>query len=347
LQASPIETDETSGPGAAVGGRPGSGRRRGGPLRSLRNAPLRPATAVVTLYLAATAIPLAAGGVGGFRGLVLFAHLAVLVTVAWTDLRVGAGKAGRGTRLFADLHVLLLLPLLYAELPFLMEGMPGPVVFRDPLVQAAEGALFGFQPAWELAGAAPLPWLSEVLHLAYLLYYPIIYVPPLLLYWSVVQNGPPGRPGTVTRPRASAEFEEAACALALSMAMCFVVFVVWPVQGPRYLAAPEGVPDGFFRVITLRILEGGSSRGAAFPSSHVAIAVTQTLVMLRFRRPFGVLLGVVTVLLALGAVYGGFHYGIDALAGAVFGAAAAGLARLVFRPGPRVAPGFTPVRGGA
>jgi membrane-associated phospholipid phosphatase len=300
-------------------------------------------------------VPLAAGGLDGIRGMALLAHLATLTVIVAAELRRRSGRAGLATRLFADLHLLLLIPLLYWELPLLMEGLPGPVVYRDPAVQAVEGALFGFQPAWELAGAVPLLWLSEILHLAYLLYYPIIYLPPLLLYVAAARANEqgavaaaregrfaaagamapaPGDAEAVT-PRAAwdprADLQEALTALALSIVSCYIVFIVLPVQGPRYLMAPQGIPSGPFRALALAVLEGGSSRGAAFPSSHVAIAVTQTIVMLRFRPRLGRVFAGVTVLLALGAVYGGFHYAVDALAGAAFGAAAAWAARPLAR----------------
>jgi membrane-associated phospholipid phosphatase len=38
-----------------------------------------------------------------------------------------------------------------------------------------------------------------------------------------------------------------------------------------------------------------------------------------WRRPLGVPMVVVSVLLGLGAVYGGFHYAVDMLAGAAVG----------------------------
>jgi membrane-associated phospholipid phosphatase len=289
---------------------------------------------VSATYLALTAVPLAAGGVAGGRALVLLAHVAALVTIVAADLRRGAPGAGAWTRVVSDLHLLALIPALYAELPLLMDGMPGAVVYHDVGVQSLEAVLFGFHPAWELAGRLSFRPLSEVLHLAYLLYYPIIYVPPLILY-AVLRRGAhrragglvPGTEDTVLHGVSDESepefvFARATLALALSMMTCYVAFVVWPVQGPRYLAAPEGVPEGPIRALVLTILQGGSSRGAAFPSSHVAVAVTQSLVMLRHRPRVGVAMCVVSLLLAAGAVYGGFHYAVDALAGAAVGIAA-------------------------
>ena len=120
--------------------------------------------------------------------------------------------------------------------------------------------------------------------------------------------------------------------------------MVFPVQGPRYIAPPAGVPDGLFRSLTLALLEGGSSRGAAFPSSHVSVAVAQTLLALRFQRRLGWVLVPVTTLLALGAVYGGFHYAVDVLVGAALGVVSAWLARPLGRALQRAFPGFTPAR---
>jgi membrane-associated phospholipid phosphatase len=106
----------------------------------------------------------------------------------------------------------------------------------------------------------------------------------------------------------------------LTMVVSFIAFSVFPVAGPRFAwPAPPGIPDGPFRAATLFLLERGSTRGTAFPSSHVAIAVAQTLSMLRWRPRFGGVVGTMTILLAIGAVYGGFHYAIDAIVGGMVG----------------------------
>jgi membrane-associated phospholipid phosphatase len=96
------------------------------------------------------------------------------------------------------------------------------------------------------------------------------------------------------------------------------------VQGPRYLFDPPGgvIANGFLYQLTHTVLEAGSSQGAAFPSSHVGVSVTQTLLMIRYMPRLAPLIGVLTLGLALGAIYGGFHYAIDAAAGLALGVAA-------------------------
>jgi membrane-associated phospholipid phosphatase len=203
-----------------------------------------------------------------------------------------------------DWTPLLAVPALYAEIPDLIFGANSSL--HDQMVQNWEATLFGgASPAHVAAGHWPWMGLSELLHLGYLSYYGIIYLPPLLLYLRNERW----------------EFEVTIVALAITFAGCFAIFVYFPVAGPRYLwSAPPGVPDGPIRRLALRVLATGSSKGAAFPSSHVAVSVVQSMLMLRHHRRAGIVIAGASVLLALGAVYGGFHYGIDVLAGAATGA---------------------------
>jgi len=102
--------------------------------------------------------------------------------------------------------------------------------------------------------------------------------------------------------------------------VCLAAFTVFPVAGPRYLwGAPPGVPHGPARTFATWLLELGSARGTAFPSSHAAVAAAQSMMALRVQRPVGLVASVATLLLSVGAVYGGFHYAIDVLAGLTLG----------------------------
>ena len=102
-------------------------------------------------------------------------------------------------------------------------------------------------------------------------------------------------------------------------------------DGPRFLVGPAAAPDGPVRRTVLHLLAAGSSRGTAFPSSHVAAAVVATLAALRTQRRVGIVLGVLTAGLTVGTVYGGFHYAVDALAGVAVGVACWGTATLAWR----------------
>jgi membrane-associated phospholipid phosphatase len=49
----------------------------------------------------------------------------------------------------------------------------------------------------------------------------------------------------------------------------------------------------------------------------------QTAVALRWQPRVGLIAAIATIALSIGAVYGGFHYAVDVLAGAVLGVALA------------------------
>ncbi|MBA3889501.1 MAG: phosphatase PAP2 family protein [Gemmatimonadaceae bacterium] len=264
----------------------------------------------------ALALPLLAMSAGSeVRGwLIIAAHGGLTAGIA-AALRPTNGLTGGALpRVALAWLPLVAIPLLYAELPYLIATVGAP--FGDAIVQRWEGALFASQPARTLAGAAPWTWLSELLHLAYLSYYGIIYVPLAGLFAAAHRGGRRGAEAMA----ADAAFSEAALAITLTFTICFVAFVIFPVQGPRFLwPEPEGVPQGPVRALVLQILERGSSRGAAFPSSHMAVAVVQALSAYRWRLPWRTLIGIATVGIGVGAVYGGFHYAIDMVAGAVLG----------------------------
>ncbi len=257
-------------------------------------SPARGAALVTLVYLLLTLPLLFWRARGPETAAAAVAHVAAAVALWWSL------QPHRGASKLADWMPLLLVPFLYGELAYLIGDAP----LRDALVQRWEAALFGGQPARTLAASMPSVALSELLHLGYLLYYPIVYVPPLVLYLA-------GR---------RMEFGLTLLAVMLTYVVCFAIFALFPVEGPRYAwPPPAGVPAGPVRSLALAVLERGSSRGTAFPSSHAAVAAAQSILALRHHRAFGIAVAVTSALLMVGAVYGGFHYAVDVVAGAIVG----------------------------
>ena len=301
---------------------------------------LAPATALLlAAYLLASA-PLLLFGGSGPRVPLLLLHLVGAAGLAVLAARRSRGGVGWVERAVLDFAPLLAAPLLYAELPALMEGMPGPVVYHDPAISGIEARLFGGQPAFDWAGAWPSVAVSEVLHASYACYYPMIYAAPALLWLGITGSGP-------TEEARAADFGETVLALQACFFACFVAFVAFPVQGPRYLGVPAGIPDGPIRRLVLLLLQSGSSRGAAFPSAHVAVTVTQVAMALKFQRGVGWISLVIAVGLTAGAVYGGFHYAVDTIAGGLLGLAVVPLAGALRRRADLAASGFTSTPGAA
>lgn len=251
---------------------------------------------ILAIYLIATAPPLLLGPLSAPHVTLAVVHL-TLIGVTWR-LRGHRRTDGR-----AAWVGLIAIPLLYAEIGQINQYLAAG--YHDPFVMALESFVFG-SPATDLAATLPNFWLSETLHLAYLSYYPAIYVPAALLFFA-------GR---------ADEFRDCVSAVLLAAVVCFVVFVYFPVQGPRYFGPPEGVPDGPMRRLTLSILEAGSSQGAAFPSSHMSIITAQAVVQLRATRSVGIVMTIAALGVGIGAVYGGFHYAIDMVLGGAIGLAA-------------------------
>lgn len=250
----------------------------------------------LSVYLAATAVALATGR--GNTWLVSL-HVALIAACLWSVTATNAPL-----RAFGDLAPLAIGPLLYMEIPQLIAAAG--TSFHDATVSRWEQVLFGTQPSRVLAGALPYGWLSELLHAGYLSYYLVIFIPPLILYARRGRSG----------------FAQTVLALTVVYTVCWSIYVLFPVQGPRYLwTTPANMPDGFFRRSAVSLLAAGSSRGAAFPSSHMAVSVVQTGMALYWQPRVGVVLTFLSLLIGVGAVYGGFHYATDIICGALLGAA--------------------------
>ncbi|MFW5946915.1 MAG: phosphatase PAP2 family protein [Gemmatimonadota bacterium] len=226
-----------------------------------------------------------------------------------------AGSFGRWMVAVAfDWYPLIVLPLLYLELAVLNTAVWDGRYF-DPVIMGWEKAVFGLQPSMILAERWDSPVLSETLHLAYLSYYPIVYLLPLWLYLA-------GR---------TKAFHRTVFALMLGFGLHYLVFIGFPVHGPRYLTSGTAGTGGVIHDLTHLVLETGSSEGAAFPSSHVAAAAIQTGNAVRFAPRAVPLFALATVGIAVGAVYGGFHYATDAAVGLVTGSLVAVVAPTAWR----------------
>ena len=236
---------------------------------------------------------------GGLQGAALGAAHAV---IAFGIIRLAPWHPPSGWRRFLRVsYPVLLTPVLYAELAVLNRFFSE--LYFDARAQRWDAAVFGMQPSIEFS--ALLPWLpfSEVLHLGYFFYYAIV---PVALFG-------------VCRTRGFDALHRVATAVAAAFFVCYLIFTFFPVAGPRYEFARIGgeIGDGTLYRIVHGILETGSSKGTAFPSSHIAASLAALIAAGREDVRWFWLLLVPEIALTLGTVYGRFHYGVDALAGIV------------------------------
>ncbi len=269
----------------------------------------RPVDRLVALYLVAAGIPLLLPPLQPGGLVLLVAHL---VGIA---LALGRGPAGRlrddaarrrprATRIAWDWYPVFLMPLLYRELEILNVAVHGGHYF-DGLIQSLEAAVFASQPSLELSGTQTYLVLSEVLCVGYLSYYFIIYVPLLILYLT----------------RRVEAFRAMMFGLMLTFFAHYLWFIYFPVQGPWFILdrPAAAVADGPACRLVEAILDAGASRGAAFPSSHLGVAVAVAVIARRVAPGMVWPVALSALGIALGAVWGGQHYAVDMVAGAVLG----------------------------
>ncbi|MFQ5690166.1 MAG: phosphatase PAP2 family protein [Gemmatimonadota bacterium] len=264
----------------------------------LRGTGLLPADVLFLAYMGATAaLALFSGGTWG-PGLALGHGLAM---GGIFFLRGRPHPRGRLTAFLRVAYPVVLIPLLYLELARLNHVLnPG---YFDADVQRWEELLFGVQLSMKASEWFPFTWLSELLHLGYFSYYLIV---PTALIGTMITRGP-------------AAVHRVALATALAFFVSYTVFLIFPVAGPRYSfpAIQGAISEGRFYSLVHAVLESGSSKGTAFPSSHIAASATAVLAAAREDRRWLWCLLPAELALAAGTVYGRFHYGVDALAGCV------------------------------
>jgi membrane-associated phospholipid phosphatase len=130
-----------------------------------------------------------------------------------------------------------------------------------------------------------------------------------------------GLPIFLYATRRREEFRVFATSVLAAFICCYLISILIPVKGPFHhfgSLVSRGLPS-FFAPLVVRMLEGASSVGTAFPSSHVAVSVCAWIVSRRVLGRFSYLVLLIVVGIVGGTVYGGFHYAIDAGVGFIVG----------------------------
>jgi membrane-associated phospholipid phosphatase len=211
-------------------------------------------------------------------------------------------------------------PWLHAWYPVLMPLVTFPEIarlnlmfadgWRDAHLLAAEAWLFPESPTFWLRRMAP-PLVAELFQIGYLSYF--------LLLLAVA--------GLLRRRGQDAPFRGVIAASVLAYLLCYVVFLAAPMEGPvhtlRQLSGPPPF-DGPFHAL-VRLVQRAGVHGNAFPSAHVAGALPPVIFAWRHAPRLGAVMTLLVVLMGFGAVYDGYHYASDVVAGVAVGAAAAAI----------------------
>ena len=199
----------------------------------------------------------------------------------------------------------------------------------DHLFADAEQAIFNTQPAYWFHRCYPQMWISELLNMGYVAYFPLIAV---ITCWYFVKHFD--------------LFEKIGFVLTTSFFIYYIIYIVLPVAGPQFyfpaigeenvLASvfpPVGdyfkyhselIPyteqgQGFFYHLLELSHEAGERPTAAFPSSHVGISTIIMLMGWRSSKKLALWMLPFYILLCISTVYIQAHYLIDIFAGWISG----------------------------
>ncbi len=257
---------------------------------------------LVILYLAGTSVIYWWNGVPAVSHRIIFvihwlAIGAIVLLRRWLSVRPPAYRSG--LQWLHALYPVAALPFLYRELAVLNRIVTDR--YYDPLVRRWEQWLFPSAPVMRLSQWIDHLVLSEFLHFSYISYYWMIVALSLTLYCG----------------RRYRQYQIYVFTLLLTFYFCYLWFIFFPVEGPRYSVAPldPTLRGGPFYRLSHWILSQGAARGTAFPSSHVAAGVVTLLCAWTMApRLFWIMLPF-AIGLVVGTVYGRFHYAVDAAAG--------------------------------
>ncbi len=198
----------------------------------------------------------------------------------------------------------------------------------DHLFAQADLMLFGTQPSIAFSQWLPQKLWSELFHMGYFAYYPLILLTLLAPLFA----------------RKPELFGRTAFVVLASFFLYYTVYLFLPVAGPQYYfqavgfdiiqsahfphlgdyfrshteLAPSPGPEGFFRSLVESTQQSGERPTAAFPSSHVGMS-TVLLLLLRHNRQRMLLICVFPfyVFLCCATVYIQAHYLVDVFGGLV------------------------------
>lgn len=192
-------------------------------------------------------------------------------------------------------------PVLYA---FLYEetGNLNHIICKENLdvfFQNMEYSLFKSQPSVWLSEKFSYIWLKEFLHFFYFSYYLLIPVLGLILYFKDLKK-----------------FRHFIFVTSFTFYFCYLIYIFLPVVGPLIWELP--VTDGVIFVPLMNFIYAYAEKpGAAFPSSHVAVALIVVFFSYKYNRKLFYFFMTDVIFLAIATVYGRYHYVIDVFAGII------------------------------
>jgi membrane-associated phospholipid phosphatase len=217
---------------------------------------------------------------------------------------------------------LLFFTTVFEEVSFLALTIRG--TWQNEYLVAVESAIFPAGPSvWLHQHLAA--WSSELLEFGYFTFYPLYpAVAGVLWAWR-------------TRPQFAGAFRKMTDSLSVGYLACYGSYLLFPTRSPSHnaglTALRPGDSGGPFHVL-VRLIQGRAGvHGNAFPSAHIMLAFVVLVFTFRYLPRVAPVLLFCVLLMCVGAIYDGYHYAIDVVAGAALGLVVA----LPFVSAPRAA----------
>jgi membrane-associated phospholipid phosphatase len=243
------------------------------------------------------------------------AHLICLGLVHLLIHAAAARPANRVLDLFRHFYPVLLYTGFYRETGMLSQMLHEGHL--DAVFIRLDQIFFGFQPSLEFMLAWPSVWVSELFYLSYFSYYIMIGGVGLALFFRNRQG-----------------FYHYVSVVSFVFYALYLTYIFLPVIGPRIIYTdiapfnpppevlpvsawvfPEPVLNGPFHQLMGVIYHYFETDGAAFPSSHVAIALVTVYFSFCYLPRIRWFHLVMAILLCLSTVYCRYHYAVDVLGG--------------------------------
>lgn len=267
-------------------------------------------------YLAAMAVLAIWNGRSGF-GLAL-AHLAIAILILL--LAKSSTRSSTGRFLHAWYPLAMFIFSFEEVVRYSLVLAPH---WQDFRIIAFEQRIFGISPNIWFMRFASRPF-SEFMDAGYFSYYPLFPVAAGLLYARKDKGGDKER-----RP-----FRVLVLRAVVMYLISFAIYLTFPLEGPRRaLPGFQVPPPGWLFSWLVRIIQAGAGvHGNALPSSHVALALLCAISAQRHLPRLAPILWFSLSLICFGAVYDGYHYFSDVLAGILVALTSAAITRLMFDP---------------
>lgn len=178
--------------------------------------------------------------------------------------------------------------------------------FYDWQLTSFEKSVFGVYPTLYIDRHLLNVWLNEIFSFCYFAYYFMI---PVFLLAAFIKKHYDVIRGYLL----------AAC---VAFFWSYILFFLYPIEGPRWHFASEYLHpiDGpVFRQMTEFVIAKGAVRGGCMPSSHFGVGLVTLMFTFKHYRRAGWLLLPVVIGLAVGTVWGRFHYVSDVVVGGLIG----------------------------